>query len=109
MKRLIESLRRRFQSRRDEPQGAETQAAAHADFLPALQAIEQTPPHPLPRLMIGTIAALAGIGIVAYAWRGLGSQDNLPELELRNPTEIRTALTFGVIYALVLLFSAATP
>jgi uncharacterized membrane protein (DUF4010 family) len=50
---------------------------------------------------------LAGIGIVAYAWHGLGSQDNLPELELRNPTEIRTALTFGVIYALVLLFSAA--
>lgn len=50
---------------------------------------------------------LAGIGVVVYAWRGLGTQDGLPELELRNPTEIRTAVSFGLIYALVLLFSAA--
>lgn len=50
---------------------------------------------------------LAGALIVAVAWRRLGAQDGLPELELRNPTEIRTALSFGLIYALVLLFSAA--
>ena len=50
---------------------------------------------------------LAGLGIVAFAWHGLGAQDGLPELELRNPTEIRTAVSFGLIYALVLLFSAA--
>jgi len=50
---------------------------------------------------------LAGGLIVLFAWRRLGAQDGLPELELRNPTEIRTALSFGLIYALVLLFSAA--
>ena len=78
MKRLIESLHRRFQSRREEAQGAEAQVAAHADFLPALQAIEQTPPHPLPRLMIGTIAALAGIGIV---WSIVGQIDIVASAE----------------------------
>lgn len=50
---------------------------------------------------------LAGLGVVAFAWRGLSSKTELPELELRNPTEIRTAVTFGLIYALVLVFSAA--
>jgi uncharacterized membrane protein (DUF4010 family) len=50
---------------------------------------------------------LAGLIIVALAWRRLGSRDGLPELELRNPTEIRTAVSFGLIYALVLVFSAS--
>ncbi len=50
---------------------------------------------------------LVGIGIVAFAWHRLGTAEDLPELELRNPTEIRTALTFGLIYALVLFISAA--
>lgn len=50
---------------------------------------------------------LVGIGIVALAWRNLNGQNGLPELELRNPTEIRTALSFALIYALVLLLSAA--
>jgi len=50
---------------------------------------------------------LAGLCIVALAWRRLGSRDGLPELELRNPTEIRTAVSFGLIYALVLVFSAS--
>lgn len=50
---------------------------------------------------------LVGLGVVAFAWRGLRSDSELPELELRNPTEIRTAVTFGLIYALVLVFSAA--
>lgn len=50
---------------------------------------------------------LAGLGVVAFAWRGLSNKRELPELELRNPTEIRTALSFGLIYGLVLVFSAA--
>ena len=50
---------------------------------------------------------LAGLGVVALAWRGLSNRRELPELELRNPTEIRTALSFGLIYGLVLVFSAA--
>jgi uncharacterized membrane protein (DUF4010 family) len=58
----------------------------------------------LPILAGGVVA---GLGVVAFAWRGLSSKTELPELELRNPTEIRTAVTFGLIYALVLVFSAA--
>jgi len=50
---------------------------------------------------------LAGLAVVGLAWRRLGSRDGLPELELRNPTEIRTAVSFGLIYALVLVFSAS--
>lgn len=50
---------------------------------------------------------LAGTAIVALLWRGLGTQGEPPELELRNPTEIRAAVGFGLAYALVLLLSAA--
>lgn len=50
---------------------------------------------------------LVGVCVVAFAWRGLSSKSELPELELRNPTEIRTAVSFGLIYALVLVLSAA--
>ena len=44
----------------------------HLDFLPALQAIEERAPHPLPRLMIVSIAALLGIGLV---WATFGQID----------------------------------
>ncbi|WP_153116867.1 MgtC/SapB family protein [Rhodocyclus tenuis] len=50
---------------------------------------------------------LAGAIISFVAWRQLGSRDGLPELELRNPTELRTAITFGLVYGVVLLCSAA--
>ena len=50
---------------------------------------------------------LAG-GIISFvAWRQLGSRNGLFELELRNPTELRTAVTFGLVYGVVLLCSAA--
>ena len=44
----------------------------HGDFLPALQAIEHTAPHPLPRMMIITIGALVGVGLV---WATFGQID----------------------------------
>ncbi|MCK6406834.1 MAG: MgtC/SapB family protein [Rhodocyclaceae bacterium] len=50
---------------------------------------------------------LVGIAFVGVAWRKLGGDSDLPQLELRNPTEIGAALTFGAVYALVLLLSAA--
>ncbi|HRE16227.1 MAG TPA: MgtC/SapB family protein, partial [Rhodocyclaceae bacterium] len=49
---------------------------------------------------------LAGIAFVLVAWRRWGQHNGLPEMELNNPTEIRVALTFGAVYALVLVFSA---
>ncbi|QEL64894.1 hypothetical protein OTERR_14180 [Oryzomicrobium terrae] len=57
----------------------------------------------LPQMLGG---ALAGLVVAVLMWRHMGRQDDLPELELRNPTEIRTALTFGAIYAVVLFLSA---
>lgn len=51
----------------------------------------------------GLIVGLLG---TALLWRGLRSDGELPDLELNNPTEIRTALGFGLLYAAV-LFAAA--
>lgn len=50
---------------------------------------------------------LAGIAFVAFAWRRMSGGGELPQLDLRNPTELATALTFGAVYAVVLLLSAA--
>ncbi|HEX5801893.1 MAG TPA: MgtC/SapB family protein [Azospira sp.] len=50
---------------------------------------------------------LAGAVFVAWGWYRLGDGSQLPELDLRNPTELGTALTFGAIYAVVLVLSAA--
>jgi uncharacterized membrane protein (DUF4010 family) len=50
-------------------------------------------------LITGALAAIYGL-------RKLKPSGEAPELTLSNPTEIRTALTFGFIYAAVLLASA---
>ena len=61
-------------------------------------------PYLLPVLGSG---ALAGLVFVAFAWQRMSNGGELPQLELRNPTELATALTFGAVYAGVLLLSAA--
>ncbi|HEY5762348.1 MAG TPA: MgtC/SapB family protein [Rhodocyclaceae bacterium] len=58
----------------------------------------------LPPLAIGLVL---GAGFVVAIWRGLNSREDVPALELTNPAEIRTALTFGAVYGLVLVISAA--
>ena len=50
-------------------------------------------------ILLGCVAARLG-------WRRLDGGDALPMPEVTNPTEIRTALTFGGLYALVLVLSA---
>lgn len=50
-------------------------------------------------LAVGLLAA-------AYGLRKLKPSAEAPELILSNPTEIRTALTFGLLYAAILLASA---
>ncbi|MBI5938526.1 MAG: MgtC/SapB family protein [Betaproteobacteria bacterium] len=61
----------------------------------------------LPRLAVilggGAAAGLAGILLL---WHRLGEKPRPPTLQVQNPAEIRTALTFGGLYALV-LFAAA--
>lgn len=68
-------------------------AAVSAGLLPAL----------LPVLAAGALAAL---GAAAFGWRRLRSAKPPPLPEISNPTEIRTAVTFGALYAVVLLLAA---
>jgi uncharacterized membrane protein (DUF4010 family) len=50
-------------------------------------------------LALGLIAAF-------YWWRRLGSGQELPVPETSNPTELKTALGFGALYAVVLFLAA---
>jgi uncharacterized membrane protein (DUF4010 family) len=50
--------------------------------------------------------ALAGLVMLYLFWRRLAEKPDMPALEMKNPTEIRAALSFGVLYAGV-LFAAA--
>ncbi|HRH80165.1 MAG TPA: MgtC/SapB family protein [Thiobacillaceae bacterium] len=49
---------------------------------------------------------VAGLVVLIIHWRRLGEQKTAPELEISNPTEIKSALTFGLLYSGVLLASA---
>ena len=61
----------------------------------------------LPQLfpVLGSGLAL-GLGVAAYWWYQLRQQSDVPIPQVNNPTELRTAVGFGVLYAAV-LFSAA--
>ena len=60
-------------------------------------------PYLLPVLGSGLVFGLIG---TAFLWRHLAKSAYLPMPEITNPTEIRTALGFGLLYAAVLFFSA---
>jgi len=60
-------------------------------------------PHLLPVLIGGL--AVGGLG-ATYGVHRLQPQGEMPALAMVNPTELRTALGFGLMYALVLLASA---
>jgi uncharacterized membrane protein (DUF4010 family) len=47
-----------------------------------------------------------GLVVAAIAWRGHADGPALPMPEVSNPTELKTALTFGALYAFVLILSA---
>jgi uncharacterized membrane protein (DUF4010 family) len=49
---------------------------------------------------------LFGLAVAAIGWRGHVAGPALPMPEVRNPTELKTALTFGALYAAVLFLSA---
>ncbi len=56
-------------------------------------------------IVFGPALAL-GLAVAAVAWRGHVAGPALPMPEVGNPTELKTALTFGLLYALVLILSA---
>lgn len=47
-----------------------------------------------------------GIAVALYGWKILNAGGELPMPEVKNPTELRTAISFGLLYAMVLLASA---
>jgi uncharacterized membrane protein (DUF4010 family) len=49
---------------------------------------------------------LLGVAATLWGWRQLEGGDELPLPQVSNPTEIKTALGFGLLYALVLVLSA---
>jgi uncharacterized membrane protein (DUF4010 family) len=59
---------------------------------------------PLAKVFTGGL--VLGLAVTAFGWRRLEAQGELPMPEVRNPTEIRTALGFGALYAVVLFCSA---
>ncbi|MDD5403711.1 MAG: MgtC/SapB family protein [Sulfuricella sp.] len=64
-------------------------------------------PRALPTLLPVLGSGLAfGLAGTAFLWRNLAKSADLPLPEMTNPTEIRSALGFGLLYALVLFFSA---
>jgi len=64
-------------------------------------------PRSLPTLLPVLGSGLAfGLAGTAMLWRHLAKSSELPLPEMTNPTEIRIALGFGLLYAIVLFFSA---
>lgn len=59
-----------------------------------------------------SIALVFGLGIVpgllfaAYGWKKLAEAGDIPLPEVQNPTELKTALSFALLYAVVLLLAA---
>jgi len=47
-----------------------------------------------------------GVLMALYGWKILSAAGDLPMPEVKNPTELKTAVSFGLLYALVLLASA---
>lgn len=52
------------------------------------------------------IGLLLGLAVALFRWRTLTAGGDLPMPEVKNPTEIRTALSFGLLYGVVLLLAA---
>ena len=59
-----------------------------------------------PMLTLLGCGAAAGLIVLYLYWRRLNEKADAPTLEMKNPTEIRAALSFGLLYAGV-LFAAA--
>ena len=64
-------------------------------------------PELLPQLLpvLGSGLAL-GLAAAAFWWYQLRQQSDVPIPEVSNPTELRTAIGFGLLYAVVLFFAA---
>ncbi|MCH9742671.1 MAG: MgtC/SapB family protein [Proteobacteria bacterium] len=55
---------------------------------------------------IFSCGAVPGVLMILYYWRSLSYSDALPMPEVSNPTELKTAISFALLYAGVLLVAA---
>ena len=61
--------------------------------------------------LVGQIAVVFACGLVPglaltlYGWKILNAGGELPMPSVKNPTELKTAISFGLLYAIVLLLS----
>jgi uncharacterized membrane protein (DUF4010 family) len=49
---------------------------------------------------------LLGLGVTVYWWKKINQQNEMPLPEIKNPAEIQTAVSFGLLYAVVLFLAA---
>lgn len=60
----------------------------------------------IPIATVFACGIVPGIVMALYGWKILNAAGDLPMPEVKNPTELRTAISFGLLYAIVLLASA---
>jgi uncharacterized membrane protein (DUF4010 family) len=59
-----------------------------------------------PIAIVFACGIVPGVVMSLYGWKVLSAAGALPMPEVKNPTELSTALSFGLLYAVVLLASA---
>jgi len=59
-----------------------------------------------PVAIVFACGIVPGVAMALYGWKALGAAGELPMPEVKNPTELKIALSFGLLYALVLLASS---
>jgi uncharacterized membrane protein (DUF4010 family) len=59
-----------------------------------------------PIAIVFACGIVPGVAMALVGWKVLSAAGALPMPEVKNPTELRTALSFGLLYAIVLLASA---
>jgi uncharacterized membrane protein (DUF4010 family) len=60
----------------------------------------------VPVAIVFACGIVPGVAMALYGWKILSTADDLPMPEVKNPTELKTAISFGLLYAVVLLASA---
>ncbi len=59
-----------------------------------------------PIAIVFACGIVPGVLMALYGWKVLSAGGELPMPEVKNPTELKTAISFGLLYAVVLLASA---
>ncbi len=88
--------------------GAVVILLANLTVLPrvVVEAFAVAPDLAIPIASVFAGGLVLGLGAMVLGWRSMTRRDELPMPEVTNPTEMRTALSFGLLYAAVLFLAA---